>query len=167
MTGDQYNKLADYVHWDNTTGLFYETWRVRNSTDANYMQWFDPFDCASYVIRMFWEIGKLGANYTSTGANYTFITLYSDMPQYLGNETIIYGPKGNKTLAANLTQFYSNFQAHQPFLHMAESLLRIIDYVLIENEFYLYYNSEYWYLPMKKPHVKLSYEFVPFIKPGK
>ena len=151
--------------WDNRTGLFYETWRVRNSTAANFTQWFSPFDCASYVVRVFQQIGSLGGKFlpNKKGENYTFITLYSDMPQHLGNLTTIFGDKGNKSVAASLMNFYSYFQAHQPALKFAESLFEIFDYVYVQNEFFLYYNSEYWLLPMKKPHVKLSWEYVPFV----
>ena len=164
MTGDQFNKLADYIHWDNHTGLFYETWRVRNSSGSDYIQWFNPFDCASYVVRVFQQIGNLGVNFTTQyKANYTYISLYSDMPLYLGNESSIFGPTGNKSLAAEIMAFYSNFQAHQPVLHFLESLAMAFDDIVLKRTFYLYYNSEYWLLPMKEPFVKLTYEYVPFV----
>ena len=167
MTGAQFNNLSDYILWDNHTGLFYETWRVRNSTDPNlYTQWFAPYDCASFVVRIFQKIGELGGKYLEQGANYTYITLFSDMPQYLGNDSTIFGVNGDKLLAADIRQFYSFFQAHQPVFHFIESLIEIYYYVFIQNEFYFYYNSEYWYLPMKAPHVRLSYEFVPFLAPS-
>ncbi len=165
LTGAQFNKLAQYILQDNHTGLFYETWRV---ADTNGSLWFHPFDCASYVIRVFQEMTRLGAHYLpgKTGANYTYITLYSDTPRYLGNDTTIFGAKGNQTLAAEIMTFYSNFQAHQPTLKFVESLLEIFDFLYLKNEFYLYYNAGYWYLPMKKPHVKLSYEYEPFKAPN-
>ena len=169
MTGSQFNNLSDYIMWDNHTGLFYETWRVRNSTDPDsYTQWFTPYDCASFVIRIFQKIGALGGKFTSKGANYTFITLYSDTPVHLGNASTIFGNTSSemKKLAADIRQFFSYFQAHQPILHFLESLIEIYYYVFLYDEFYFYYNSEYWRLPMKSPHLKLTYEFVPFLSPG-
>ena len=167
MTGAQFNNLSDYILWDNHTGLYYETWRVRNSTDPNsYSQWFTPYDCASFVIRIFQKIGELGGKYTKEGANYTYITLVSDEPRYLGNDSTIFGPNGSKPTAADIRQFYSYFQAHQPILHFFHSLIEIYYYVFTFNEYYFYYNSGYWYLPMKAPHVRLTYEFVPFLAPS-
>lgn len=164
MSGDQFNKLAEYILQDNITGLFYETWRVRNSTEESFTEWFTPFDCASYVIRVLKKVidvgGKIISN--SKGENYTFITLYSDMPQNLGNVSTIFGPKGNASLASSLNKFYRYFKAHQPILSLIKSLYEIYEYVYVENEFFFYYNSEYWFLPMKSPHVKLTYEFVPY-----
>lgn len=168
MNGAQFNQLAEYIHWDNKTGLYYETWRVHNSTGPNSTVWFNPYDCANYVIRVFEYMGRaLGVNFTKDyQANYTFISLISDMPQFLANESDIFGPnKTNATLAAEIMDFYSNFQAHQSILHFLESLVRAFDDVFLKKEFYLYYNSAYWLLPMKKPYVRLSYEYVPFVRP--
>lgn len=161
MSGTQFNKLAEYILWDNHTGLFYETWRVAH---PNGSLWFTPFDCASYVVRVFQEMTKLGAHYLpgKTGENYTFITLYSDTPSYLGNDTTIFGGNGDKTLAGNIMNFYSYFQAHQPTIKFLESLFEIFDYLYLKNEFYLFYNSDYWHLALVAPHVKLTYEFVHF-----
>ncbi len=165
LSGTQFNQLAKYILQDNTTGLFYETWRV---SDTNGSLWFHPFDCASYVVRVFQEMSRLGANYLpgKSGANYTYITLYSDAPRYLGNDTTIFGAQGNQTLAAEIMTFYSYFQAHQPTPKFVESLLEIFDFLYLKDEFYLYYNAGYWHLPMKKPHVKLSYEYEPFKAPN-
>ena len=167
LTGDQFNKLADYIRWDNKTGLFYETWRVLNSTDpASAFEWFVPYDCADYVFRVYNYMATLGAKFTQTyKPMYTFISLISDMPQFLGNETDIFGPTHtNETVAKQLMSFYSNFQPHQSVLNYAEHLLAILDDVVLRKEFYFYYSSSYWYLPMKEPYVHLSYEYVPWSK---
>lgn len=162
MTGEQFNKLAEYILWDNQTGLYYDTWRVRNSTESNNREWFAPHECANYVMRLFQKMSSLGAKFTDYKVNYTFLTLYSDMPQHLGNESSIFGPQGNKTLAANMMEFYSYFQAHQPILHLLESLVHIFDYIVLKKEYYFYFNSQYWLLPMKDPYMRVSYEYVPF-----
>ncbi len=166
MTGAQFNELAAYIKWDNHTGLFYDTWRVRNSTGSDYMEWFSPHECANYVIRLFQKMSSLGANFTTTyKVNYTYLSLYSDMPILLGNESSIFGPNGNKTLAAKMLEFYSYFQAHQPVLQMLESLVHIYDYIVFQKEYYFYFNSQYWLLPMKKPYMRVSYEYEPFASP--
>lgn len=166
MTGGEFNKLADYIHWDNQTGLFYETWRVKNSTDpASTFEWFKPHDCADYIFRVYNFMGDvLGVNFTTEyNPRYTFLTLISDMPKFLGNETDIFGPNHtDKTLAEQLMSFYSDFQPHQSVVKYAEHLLAVLDYVVLNKEFYLYYNSAYWLLPMKYPYIHLSYENVPF-----
>ena len=167
ITGKQFNMLSDYIISDNNTGIYYETWRVRNFTDSSsFIQWFDPYDCTNYAIRAFQFLGELGVKYTSDyTSNYSMLTLYCDMPTYLANETQIYGPGGDKELAQTLDTFYSYFQAHQPVLHFVESLLHIYQYVVLEKEFFLYYNEAYWRLPMKAPYIKATYEYVPFYTP--
>ena len=167
MTGKQFNTLGEYLEWDNNTGLYYETWRVRSSTGTNYTQWFNAFECAAYIVRVFQKMGELGVNFTTSyKANYTFISLYCDEPEYLGNDTTIFGSKGNASLAAEIQAFYSMFQAHEPILTFLEHLLEI--YFTIEEEklFYLYYNSKYWKLKMKHPYIKITYEHVPFYTPA-
>ncbi len=166
MTGAQFNQLAEYIKWDNRTGLFYDTWRVQNTTGSRPKMWFAAHECANYVIRLFQQMSKLGANFTTYKVNYTYLTLFSDMPQYLGNDSTIFGPKGNKTLASDMLKFYSYFQAHQPTLHFIESLVHIFDYIVLKKEYYFYFNSGYWLLPMRSPYMRVSYEYVPFDSPG-
>ena len=102
---------------------------------------------------------------TSYKANYTYITLYCDEPEYLGNDTTIFGSQGNATLAGELRSFYSLFQAHRP---LPEFLLHLLEiYLTVEGEklFYLYYDSTYWKLHMRDPFIRITYEYVPFYTP--
>ena len=166
VTGKQFNNLTTYLKWNNNTGIYYETWRVRSSARPNFTEWFNPFECADYVIRVFQKFGEMGVKFTTSyKANYTFITLYCDEPEYLGNDTTIFGNPGNATLARELRSFYSLFQAHEPWpeflLHLAEIWLTVDE----EKLFYLYYNSAYWKLHMKHPYIKITYEYVPFYTP--
>lgn len=159
--------MISYWKWDNTTGIYYETWRVRSSAGPNFKEWFNPFECAGYVIRVFQKFGEMGVKFTTSyKANYTYITLYCDEPEYLGNDTSIFGDKGNATLAAELLAFYSLFQAHEPILTFFEHLLQIYYTVVDEKLFYLYYNSAYWRLTMKEPYIKITYEYVPYYTPS-
>ena len=167
MTGKQFNELAAYLKWDNRTGIYYETWRVRNSASVPFIQWFSPFECAGFVIRVFQKMGELGVKFnTSYKANYTFISLYCDEPEYLGNDTSIFGTSGNKTLANEIRSFYELFQAHEPILTFIEHLLDIYYTIVDEKLFYLYYNSQYWRLHMKDPYMRISYEYVPYYTPA-
>ena len=167
VTGTQFNKMVEYLKWNNRTGIYYETWRVRSSSGLNYTEWFNAFECADYVMRVFQRFGEMGVNFkTSYKANYTFITLYCDEPVYLGNNTSIFGSHGNKTLANELISFYSMFQPHLPIITFLEHLVEI--YYIIEKEklFYLYYNSAYWKLHMKEPYIRITYEYVPYYRPS-
>ena len=163
MSGKDFNKLADYIKDYNHTLPFYETWRVRNSSGDDYQQWFNPCDCATYVQRVFCQAYKLGAkfvdNYTP---KYTFITLISDEPVKIGNSSEIFKSDKKKDVAHDIMQFYSYVQAHQPILHFLESLAGLVEYVAFKHKFYLYYNEEYWMLPIKSPFVKLTYEPITF-----
>lgn len=165
MSGKQFNQLADWIHQDNNTGLFYQTFRIRNSTDPVHVrEWFSPYDCANYPFRMFQELARLGAKFNPVNTYYTFFSLISDMPVYLGNASSIFGPAGNQTLAADMVKFYSNFQAHQSLLeyilHAIEAGIDIFE----DHKFYYYFNSEYWLVPVKKPFVSITYELVPLPK---
>ncbi|KAI8495313.1 Ceroid-lipofuscinosis neuronal protein 5 [Branchiostoma belcheri] len=166
ISGKVFNELADWVHTDNNTGIYYETWTVRNSTGPDSKLWFEAFDCASFVIRTFNKLGDLGAKFnTSVQTNYTKITLFSEQPVHLGNASTIFGPKGNKTLATEIRTFYEHFQAHQPFPSLLKSMLEAFDTIVLEKKWYFFYNFEYWFLPMKEPFIKLTYEEVPL--PGR
>ena len=158
MNGTQFTRLAQYIKNYNRTFPFYETWRVRSSRESNSTLWFKPFDCANYVELMLCEMYKLGTDFTTFASNFSYITLYSSEPKLLGNATGIFGPQGNESLAKELITFYENFQPHQSVLHMVGSLLHIFNYIVLRKEFYFYYNSQYWYLPMKSPYLTVTYE---------
>jgi ceroid-lipofuscinosis neuronal protein 5 len=167
VSGKQFNAMTTYWKWDNNTGLYYETWRVRSSAGPKYTEWFNPFECADYVVRVFQKFGEMGVKFTTSyKANYTFITLYCDEPEYLGNDTTIFGSQGNTTLAAELMSFYTLFQAHEPILTFLEHLVEIYYTTAEEKLFYLYYNSAYWRLHMREPFIKITYEHVPFYRPN-
>ena len=164
ITGSQFKGLAEYIHDYNQTIPFYETWRVRNSTDnTSYQEWFHACDCATYVQKVFCKAAELGASFSKhvTAPKYTFITLISDEPIKLGDSSMFEDGK-NSELAKDIIQFYSDVQAHQPTMTMIENLLNMLEYVLLKNKFYLYYNGYYWQLPMKYPYVKLTYEPITF-----
>ena len=163
ISGSQFNQLMKWIHEDNHTGIYYNTFRIRNSTDAsNYIEWFSPYDCANYLFRMYNQLAKLGAKFEDIQIHYTFFTLISDMPVLLGNDSSIFGPKGNLTLAATLKNFYEKFQTHIPWweyiLHAIEAGWEIFE----DDDFYYYFNSEYWFIPMKKPFIRIDYDLVPF-----
>lgn len=162
MSGKQFNQLAEWIHQDNNTGLFYQTFRIRNSTDkVRFREWFTPYDCANYPFRMFQELARLGVKFNPIQTYYTFFTLISDMPIHLGNASSIFGPSGNQTLADDMVEFYKDFQTHQSLL---EYILHAMDAgwdIFEDHKFYYYFNSEYWLVPVKKPFVSITYELVP------
>lgn len=126
--------------------------------------WFDSFDCASFVLRAFNKLGDLGTVFNqSVHLNYTRINLYSEEPQRLGNFSEIQAT--NPVLAENITLFYQQFQSHQSFADLLGHLVEAYDEIFIDNYFYLFYNYEYWYLPMKPPYMKLTYTEQPLPKP--
>lgn len=120
--------------------------------------WFDSYDCASFVLRAFAKLGDLGTKFNSSvHLNYTRIHLYADEPVYLGNASVIFGPAGNKTLAADIIDFYRKFQSHQTFPNLIKNLVEAAIEIWTDRKFYLFYNFEYWLLPMRYPYVKLTY----------
>ncbi|KAK3100168.1 hypothetical protein FSP39_015653, partial [Pinctada imbricata] len=161
LTGAQFNQFAEWVLWDNKTGIFYETWTVEKEPGGK--MWFDSFDCASWVLRAFEELANVGARFDHTiQLNYTRIHLYSDTPVYLGNATQVFS---NKTLATRVREFYREFQNYRSATLDIEHIIQGMIDVLMYHEFYLFYNFEYWYLPMKPPYLKLSYNKIPLPKP--
>lgn len=126
--------------------------------------WFDSFDCASFVLRAFQKLGDLGTKFNeSVKLNYTRINLYSDTPVYLGNETTV---RENKELYNNITNFYHKFQSHQSYKDLLTHLFEAYIEVFKNNTFYLFYNYEYYYLPMREPYIKLTYYEVALPKPN-
>lgn len=51
MTGYHFNQFANWTVSDNNTGIFYETWTVKEAPGSNESLWFDSFDCANWVLR--------------------------------------------------------------------------------------------------------------------
>lgn len=161
MSGNTFNKMAEWVKQDNETGIYYETWTVQASPGKGMETWFESYDCSKFVLRTYEKLAEFGAEFKKIETNYTRIFLYSGEPTYLGNETSIFGPKGNKTLASAIKEFYALFKPHLSTKEFLLSLLKIFDSVIMHREFYLFYNFEYWFLPMKFPFVKITYEGLP------
>nr|XP_021496905.1 ceroid-lipofuscinosis neuronal protein 5 isoform X1 [Meriones unguiculatus] len=161
ISGNTFNKMAQWVKQDNETGIYYETWTVQASPGKGVETWFEPYDCSSFVLRTYDKLAELGTEFKKIETNYTRIFLYSGEPTYLGNETSIFGPEGNKTLALVIKKFYDPFKPSLSTKEFLLSLLKIFDSVIIHREFYLFYNFEYWFLPLKPPFVKITYEEIP------
>lgn len=160
--GNQFNDMAQWVQDDNETGIYYETWTVRSDPSPNATVWFESYDCSQFVHRAYRKLAELGAKLSSrTQTNYTKIYLYSGEPTYLGNDSAIFGQPALKNLAVDIRTFYHAFRPHQSFIDFAISLLEAYKKVVLDKSFYLYYNFEYWHLPMKPPYVQILYEEVP------
>lgn len=162
LLGEQFNDLARWVQEDNETGIYYETWTVRSDPGANSTTWFESYDCSQFVHRTYRKMADLGAKLSSkTQTNYTKIYLYSGEPTYLGDDDTIFGQSSMKTLAMDIKKFYHSFQPHQSMVQFIISLMETFEKVVVEKIFYLYYNFEYWHLPMKAPYIQITYEEVP------
>ncbi|XP_030198787.1 ceroid-lipofuscinosis neuronal protein 5 [Gadus morhua] len=162
ITGDMFNDMAQWVQEDNQTGIYYETWTVRSDPGPNATVWFESFDCSQFVHRTYRKLADLGAKLSSSSpTKYTKVYLYSGEPTYLGNDSTIFGQPSMKDLAADIQKFYYTFRPHQSYVDFAISLVDIYEKVVVHKNFYLYYNSEYWHLPMKPPYMQIVYEEVP------
>lgn len=121
--------------------------------------WFEPFDCASWVLRAFDTLSIHGAKFNhSVHLNYTKIILYSQEPKYIGNSTTIYNDP--ETLS-KLYSFYTYFQGSKSFAQVLENLLKYFEWFILNDIFYLFYNDEYWQLPLVYPFIQLTYDEVP------
>ncbi|XP_062514300.1 ceroid-lipofuscinosis neuronal protein 5-like [Corticium candelabrum] len=162
MTGAVFNKFASYLKWDNETAIYYITFHVASQPDNGTLYW-ASWDCTTFVIHAIEEMAKLGAEFNhSRSVNYTKMTLYSDTPVLLGNASEIFGPNGNATLADDMMKFYADFQTHQSIIHWIEHILDAALQIFVEDKFYFWYNEQYWFLPMKAPYFKLTFNTVPF-----
>lgn len=154
--------MAKWVKEDNRTGIYYETWTVQADPNPGSKIWFESYDCSAFVLRTYHALSKLGAVFKSPiQTNYTRIFLYSGEPTYLGNDSSIFGPHGNKTLAEQINSFYLPFRPPHSAKEFIISLLEIVEKVIVQNTFYLYFNYEYWCLPMKQPYIEITYEEIP------
>ena len=157
-----FNDMARWVQEDNQTGIYYETWTVRSDPGPNATEWFESFDCSQFVHRTHRKLADLGAKLSSLSpTKYTKVYLYSGEPTYLGNDSTIFGQPSMKDLATDIHNFYHTFRPHQSYVDFAISLVDIYEKVVVHKNFYLYYNSEYWHLPMKSPYMRIVYEEVP------
>lgn len=162
ISGSMFNQLAKWIKEDNNTGIYYETWTVRESVAPNSTLWFDSYDCSKFVLRTYQKLSELGATFKkSVQTNYTRLFLYSGEPVYLGNGSSIFGPHGNKSLATEIRKFYFPYRPHQSFKELLLSILDIYGKSVLQKTFYLFYNFEYWYLPMKPPYITITYEEIP------
>ncbi|XP_072300939.1 bis(monoacylglycero)phosphate synthase CLN5 [Eucyclogobius newberryi] len=162
ISGNQFNDLAQWVQEDNRTGIYYETWTVLSDPNPNATVWFESYDCSQFVHRTYRKLTELGAKLSSrTQTNYTKIYLYSGEPRYLGNDSAIFDQPALGNLAMDIRKFYNTFRSHQSFVDIVLSLLEAYEKVVLNKSFYLYYNFEYWYLPMKSPYIGITYEEVP------
>jgi ceroid-lipofuscinosis neuronal protein 5 len=122
--------------------------------------WFDSWECATWVLRAFDALGGFGAKFNhSVHLNYTRMNIYSGAPVLLGNAATIFGNYGNKTVAKELLDFYRLFQSHQSMLDLIKSLVEAFIETELDGKFYLYYNEQYWFLPLKKPFFRLTYDY--------
>ncbi|XP_054829976.1 ceroid-lipofuscinosis neuronal protein 5 [Eublepharis macularius] len=162
ISGAMFNQMAKWVKYDNRTGIYYETWMVKESPEEQARVWFEAYECSKFVLRMYQKLADLGAVFKKIQTNYTTLTLFSGEPICLGNETSIFGPQGsNKTLAMAIRDFYSPFKPYHSFKEFFINFWRIFNEVILKHEFYFFYNLEYWFLPLKYPYVKIAYEEIP------
>lgn len=161
ISGAIFNHLAKWVAYDNDTGIYYETWTVKDRPGDDAKVWFDSYECSKFVLRTYQKLAELGALFKKVQTNYTTITLFSGEPVFCGNETSVFGAYGNKTLASAIRDFYSPFKPSHSIKEFFINLLHIIDKVILNRQFYLFYNVEYWLLPMKYPYIRIAYEEIP------
>ena len=162
MNGSAFNNFAKYLKWDNQTAIYYITFHVASQPGNGTIYW-ASWDCTTFVLHSFEEMAKLGAKFNhSQVVNHTKMTLYSDTPVLLGNSSEIFGPKGNATLAADMMKFYSDFQTHQSLAHWIKHIIDAAVQIFVKGTFYFWYNEQYWFLPMKEPFFKLTFDAVPF-----
>jgi len=161
INGTIFNKFAAWTETDNNTYPFYETWTVREK-EANGKVWFNPFDCASWVIRAFEQMYSLGAEFNqSVHLNYTKISLLtSQEPVLIGNATTIYDDEHKEKLEA-LSLFYANFQHEKSYGEMLKHFAEYLTEFLVDGIFYLYYNEEYYELKLEEPYLALTYDETP------
>ncbi|XP_051563875.1 ceroid-lipofuscinosis neuronal protein 5-like [Myxocyprinus asiaticus] len=161
ISGEMFNEMARWVQEDNETGVYYETWTVKSDPLDNATKWFESYDCSQFVHRTYKKLMELGAVlFSKAQTNYTKIYLYSRKPMYLGNDTI-FTESSTKDLARDIKKFYHYFRPHQSVLEVILSLFEAYEKMVLERTFYLYYNFEYWKLPMNYPYFRITYEEIP------
>ncbi|XP_053311376.1 ceroid-lipofuscinosis neuronal protein 5 [Spea bombifrons] len=162
ISGAIFNQMSKWLKEDNETGIYYETWTVQEQKKANASVWFESYDCSKFVLRTYQKLWELGAKFNKKiQTNYTRLFLYSREPTYLGNGSSIFGAHGNKSLAADIHKFYYPYRPHQSFKELLVSIVEIFDKVVLHKVFYLFYNFEYWHLPLMYPYIKITYEEIP------
>ena len=159
VSGSLFNEFAYWATYDNNTAVFYETWTVYNTDkldDPNLTMFFDSFDCASWTLRAVKQMYLIGAKFdTSINLNYTRLNLYGQEPKLLGNFSEVVK---NTTLVADMREFYSFVQKRSDYL---EQLLEIYIEFTVKKKFYFYFNGVYWFIELKAPFVKITYDRIP------
>lgn len=100
----------------------------------------------------------LGAQFDlNVSLNYTRLNLYGQEPELLGNYSQIFQGK-NQTLINDIREFYRGFQKRTDYL---EQLIEIYTDFAIKKKYYFFYNDLYWFINLKAPYVKITYEKIP------
>jgi len=156
MSGFQFQNYSDWVAWDNSTGIFYETWRILDKPDGQV--WFESFDCADFVLRTYTQMASIGVKFNHTvKVNYTDLILYSDEPVRLGTLEQI---KLNKTLFEDMVEFFVPLQPQNAIDKVLKEILFMLLDARLLKKFYFYFNNEYWYLQLHEPYIKITYDTV-------
>ncbi|XP_076446631.1 bis(monoacylglycero)phosphate synthase CLN5-like isoform X2 [Babylonia areolata] len=161
ITGETFNRFANWTEYDNNTGVFYETWTVKEKPDGQ--TWFTDWSSASWVLRAFQTLHMFGAKFNqSVHLYYTRLNIYSHEPVLLGNASTIFDNKDKQHLANEIRRFYSHFQfpQSQSMADLIKELTEAFFEVMIEGKSYLFYNQLYWYLHIIAPFFQLTYEEV-------
>ena len=97
-----------------------------------------------------------GADFDQTvSLNYTRLNLYGEVPLLLGDYAHV---MSDPALKSSMLEFYGNFQKRTDYV---EQLEQIWNDIVTKKEFFLYYNSLYWYVPLKEPFVHFTYNRIP------
>ena len=91
----------------------------------------------------------------SVKLNYTKLNLYGSKPVLLGNYSQVMSTPG---LNSSVLEFYWHFQKRTDYIAQA---FEVLDQFLNKKEFYFYYNSLYWYIPLVEPYVRFTFNEVP------
>jgi ceroid-lipofuscinosis neuronal protein 5 len=103
------------------------------------------------------QLYLFGAKFdASVSLNYTRLNLYGNEPIFLGNFSYIIA--NNQTLAGEIVNFYKDFQKRTDYI---EQLLEIYNEIVVKKEFYFYFNRVYWFIKLKAPYIRISYNKVP------
>jgi hypothetical protein len=98
----------------------------------------------------------LGARFDpNVSLNYTRLNIYGQPPFLLGNYDQVVS---NPSLKTAIFNFYTIFQKRTDYI---EQLKEVMNQIFTKKEFFIYYNSLYWYMPLNEPFVSFTYTHIP------
>jgi hypothetical protein len=150
MTGAQLkNYLKGFVAVVNDTFPYYNVWRVYDNYPGNIL--IDNFECFNFVFNCFLQVRKFGGFIQpNLVLNASFLAAFtSETPQKVNYS--------DPVMKDEIVVFYETLEGKVNDLGILGFIMELVN-VILNGEFFVRSNDEYYKLKLHKPYVELLYQ---------